>query len=302
MYPDWPKSTADLVPLPYCNGPKLKPFPFQGPQRIKFLGYLGEGSHAHVFKTETISGSVVKISGKAETTFYNYTEAFNSECRTFGSLQEAGYEELAIECFSYLLLYDESIRDMCSIFPGKNGRAPPIRGIVKEFGSTLKDMREKDLSIIGLDIADRQLINGKLSDLSIAITTPHSVTTPDLNPDLTWELTRAMESELFRIAKEDYHDIDAMLCSFSDANYSPSNRNKILRDLPPRQRVCRKATESGHGKPRAGISKTRIQLKAKPSWWYCGCNNEMSAQLKNPGYGYSLMWELKALPKNENGS
>ncbi|KAI0545067.1 kinetochore Sim4 complex subunit FTA2-domain-containing protein [Xylaria curta] len=393
MYPDWPKSTADLVPLPYCDGPKLKPFPFQGPQRIKFLDYLGEGSHAHVFKTE-INGNIYALKlfrfcrediwgppinakrddRKAMATFYNYTEPFNSECRAFGRLQEAGYEELAIKCFGYLLLDEEyerammnqfgsrsisfwdidntgdSDEDMRSIFSGKNGRAPPIRGIVKEFGPTIKDMQEKDvkrihqniislhqLGITGLDIADRQLINGKLSDLSTAITTPHFVTTPDLNPDLTPESTCAMELELFRIAKEDYHDIDAMVRlwndehrkgerpiqfrSFSDANYSPSNCNKRLRDLSSRRRVYtyvdprrydwrassiglgqglqseqksgRKATESGHGKPRVGVSKT-IQLKTKPSWWYYDCNDKTAARLKNPGYSYSLVWELKA--------
>jgi hypothetical protein len=50
MYPDWPDSAADLIPLPRCDGPKLKPFAFQCPQKMEFLDYLGEGSHAHVFK------------------------------------------------------------------------------------------------------------------------------------------------------------------------------------------------------------------------------------------------------------
>lgn len=40
MYPDWPESADDLVPLPTCDGPKLKPFDFQGPQKIEFLEYL----------------------------------------------------------------------------------------------------------------------------------------------------------------------------------------------------------------------------------------------------------------------
>jgi hypothetical protein len=54
MYPDWPQSDADLVPLPLCNGPKLKPFDFQGPQKMEFLGHLGEGMHAHVFKVKIL--------------------------------------------------------------------------------------------------------------------------------------------------------------------------------------------------------------------------------------------------------
>jgi hypothetical protein len=51
MYPRWPDSPADLVPLPLCDGPKLPPFDFgDGPQDIEFLDYLGQGLHAHVFK------------------------------------------------------------------------------------------------------------------------------------------------------------------------------------------------------------------------------------------------------------
>lgn len=56
MYPDWPRSDADLVPLPKCEGPKLKAFDFRGRQRIGFLELLGEGSHGVVFK--------VRIRGK----------------------------------------------------------------------------------------------------------------------------------------------------------------------------------------------------------------------------------------------
>ncbi|MBE3043291.1 hypothetical protein IMZ48_12115 [Candidatus Bathyarchaeota archaeon] len=52
MYPDLPESPADLVPLPLCDGPKLKPFDFHGPQKIKFLEYIGEGGHSHVYKIE----------------------------------------------------------------------------------------------------------------------------------------------------------------------------------------------------------------------------------------------------------
>lgn len=54
MYPDWPKSDADMVPLPECPGPKLQPFDFQGPQKIEFLEILGEGSHAIVAKVRIL--------------------------------------------------------------------------------------------------------------------------------------------------------------------------------------------------------------------------------------------------------
>jgi len=52
MYPDWPRSVEDLVPLPQCEGPRLPAFDFKGPQEIKFLDYLGEGAHSHVFKVD----------------------------------------------------------------------------------------------------------------------------------------------------------------------------------------------------------------------------------------------------------
>jgi Kinetochore Sim4 complex subunit FTA2 len=55
MYPDWPESASDLVPLPQCDGPKLKPFDFKGPQKIGFLDHVGEGLHAHVFKVEILA-------------------------------------------------------------------------------------------------------------------------------------------------------------------------------------------------------------------------------------------------------
>jgi hypothetical protein len=54
MYPDWPESDADLVPLPQCEGPKLKAFDFHGQQKINFLEYLGEGLHGFVFKVKIL--------------------------------------------------------------------------------------------------------------------------------------------------------------------------------------------------------------------------------------------------------
>jgi hypothetical protein len=54
MYPDWPSSLADLVPLPLRDGPKLKPFDFNGPQQIEFLEYLGQGSHSDVLKVKIL--------------------------------------------------------------------------------------------------------------------------------------------------------------------------------------------------------------------------------------------------------
>ena len=86
--------------------------------------------------------------------FYDYAEPFGCECRAFGRLHEAGHEELAVGCFGYVLLdedhesalhsrfadidFNGNIElpggsDMRSRFLGRDGRAPPIRGVVKEF-------------------------------------------------------------------------------------------------------------------------------------------------------------------------
>ncbi|EFY84239.1 hypothetical protein MAC_09717 [Metarhizium acridum CQMa 102] len=267
MHPDWPESFDDLVPLPQCPGPKLKPFDFLGPQKIDFLEYLGQGLHSFVFKVE-ILGNIYALKlfrfdyvrewiGPAETfdqsdttalnTIYNYAEPFNCECRSFGRLQEAGYEELSVKCFGYLLLdeehertmmekfsdnelefngnvYDAGYDDIRASYAGKSGRPPPIRGILKEFGSEAKNLKTKDmrkvlrdvkrfhqLGIINLDVADRQLINGKLCDFSTAITVPHFITTPELNPHLPPIALPALAYETFLITINDYWTFDDMV-------------------------------------------------------------------------------------------
>jgi hypothetical protein len=180
---------------------------------------------------------------------YNYAEPFSCECRAFGRLQEAGWEDLAVRCFGYLLLDEEherammnqfsgsrlrldfngngdapGLEDMRSRFLGKDGRAPPIRGIVKEFGHGDEDLRTRDarrilrdiirlqqLGIINVDVAHRQLIGGKLCDFSSTITAPHFLTTPELNPCLTPEWISAMEFETLEFSMGDYWYFDEMV-------------------------------------------------------------------------------------------
>ncbi|KAI1380575.1 kinetochore Sim4 complex subunit FTA2-domain-containing protein [Hypoxylon crocopeplum] len=272
MYPDWPKSAADLVPLPRCDGPKLKPFTFRRSQKIEFLEYIGEGSHAHVFKVR-IQEKIYALklfrfvydddwTGPARRTndiqvmsaFYNYSEPFSCECRAYGRLQDAGHEGLAIRCFGYLLLDEEhertmmdqfrdlelefnrnmddpGLENMRSRFPGKDGRDPPIRGIVKEFGQCDEDLtkrlaktllgdiiRLQELAIINMDVAHRQVINGKLSDFSTAITIPHFLTSPELNPNLNSDQISAMEFETFQLSSKDYWSFDEMVIIWNDEN------------------------------------------------------------------------------------
>ncbi|KAG5952846.1 hypothetical protein E4U53_007778 [Claviceps sorghi] len=274
MYPDWPQSPADLVPLPQCDGPKLKPFPFQGPQSIQFLDYIGGGLHAHVFKV-MILGQIYALKlfrfafgidwdvptfqasddREAMNTFYNYSEPFNCECRAYGRLQEAGHDELAVQCFGYILLDEKHEQimmdqfshldelefdgdaqtgagyDLRSFFLCKDGRVPPIRGIVKEFGQSPEELdtfRTQDarkilrdiiqlhqLGIINIDVAIRQIINGKICDFSTAVTVPHFMTTTELNPRLTPEWISAMEFEVFQFTICDLWEFDDMVFSWN---------------------------------------------------------------------------------------
>ncbi|KAI5925861.1 kinetochore Sim4 complex subunit FTA2-domain-containing protein [Camillea tinctor] len=136
MYPDWPECAADLVPLPQWLGPKLGPFDFQGPQKIEFLEFLGEGLHAMVFKVRILgqvyalkvfrwmydyywlgSGDFInRENPEGLSAVYNCSDPFNNECRAFGRLQEAGCEELAVRCFGYVLLDEEHERAMMTKF------------------------------------------------------------------------------------------------------------------------------------------------------------------------------------------
>ncbi|KAI8666918.1 hypothetical protein NCS56_00826700 [Fusarium sp. Ph1] len=280
MYPDWPESASDLVPLPHCDGPKLEPFDFQIPQKMGFLEYIGEGAHAHVFKVR-ILGQIyaLKLASalEAATARYqltlvdafaslaNYAEPFNSQCRAYGRLREADCEHLANRCFGYLLLEEANERammnqfkdhrmkfngnilflegmDMRGRFPGKDGRPPPIRGIVKEFGqpekelsmrtlrSILKDVIQmQQLGIIRLDVADRQFINGKMADFITAITFPHFITSPELNPHLTPEMVSAMELETLLFSRKDYQEFDQMMGMW---NYENPSHQRSFFSLP----------------------------------------------------------------------
>ncbi|KAK4145150.1 uncharacterized protein C8A04DRAFT_36070 [Dichotomopilus funicola] len=241
MYPDWPRSREDLVPLPQCDGPKLNPFKFDGNPSIEFLDYLGEGLHAHVFKVRMdnqiyalklfrflyddawmgppdYESTADPEDRELMSAFYDYSEPFNCECRAFGRLQEAGHEDLSIQAPGRM--------EMRSRFLGRDGRVPPIRGIVKEFGHAPEeedvqpaDFRKilhdiplfQQLGIFYLDVAARQIVSGKFSDLSTAITVPHFVITPELNPQLTPDMREALETETFRLTLDDYRTFDEVV-------------------------------------------------------------------------------------------
>lgn len=148
MYPAHPKTAADLVPLPLCDGPKLPPFQFpDSKQEIIFLEYIGQGAHSHVFKIEIQkqvyalklfrftyphdwigyrgpddeddNGEYLDAPGLC--TAYHYMEPFNCECRAYGRLQDSGYaDDMAIKCLGYVLLDEETERAMMEQFDAED--------------------------------------------------------------------------------------------------------------------------------------------------------------------------------------
>lgn len=308
---------------------------------------------------------------EALSAMYNYSEPFSCECRAFGRLQETGYEELAVRCFGYLLLDEEHEQAMMNQFShlqltwngnleaadrvdqrsnylGRDGRPPPIRGIVKELGysnekletlrtrdarRTLRDIvRFQQLGIFGLDVASRQLIGGKVCDMSAAFTIAHFMTTPELNPQLTPEWISPMEFETSQFAMDDYWMFDDMVLAWNDEHRSKirchafpnqfGRRTKYnLRSMSSQKRVysfvdprlykwktsasCsvnratqplarKKKQEKKTRKSTGAISKTRLRLDPKPPRWYLDCTEEVAEDLRySTGVGSSIEWYFK---------
>ncbi|KAK7424851.1 hypothetical protein QQZ08_008481 [Neonectria magnoliae] len=129
-------------------------------------------------------------------------------------------------------------------FLGKDGRPPPLRGIVKEFGEVEARLRESDamamfnnmvdmhqLGIFRLDIEHHQFVNNKLSDLSQAITFPHFATNPEWNPHLTPEQIAAMEYDVFRWTLGDYVRMDYTIQIWNEAHKRQKDKVRF-RALP----------------------------------------------------------------------
>ncbi|KAF4971198.1 hypothetical protein FSARC_1920 [Fusarium sarcochroum] len=287
---------------------------------------------------------------------YEYAEPFNCECRAFGRLQEAGHEELATKCFGYILLDDEhedimmkqfshlkldfngdgddpGYFDMRSRFLGKHGRLPPIRGIVKEFGQADQDLQNRgakrilkdimhiqQLGIVNMDVAHRQIISGKVSDFSTAVTVPHFITNPELNPHLTPEWVSTMEMETFILSYKDYRDFDMMVDEWNDEHEKKVTVEALpggfdcstkhhLRNTPSRERVYSyvdprsyKQYISGTGhqkrvkdkeKHRAGVVKSqRRRLAMKPPLWFSNCDAPTAEKLKRLRcLEYCIIWQ-----------
>ncbi|KAI6082226.1 hypothetical protein F4821DRAFT_264103 [Hypoxylon rubiginosum] len=147
---------------------------------------------------------------------------------------------------------DPGLRNMRSRFPGKDGRDPPIRGIIKEFGQGHEDLaeplarklfkglltdivRSQELGIIYIDVAFRQIISSRFSDFSTAITIPHFLTSPELNPNLNPDQISGMEFETFQLISSDYWSFDDMVHAWNWEN----NGNLADWGVSRRQRLSR---------------------------------------------------------------
>lgn len=299
----------------------------------------------------SISRGIGPHDREALSAFYDYAEPFNCECRAFGRLQEAGHEELAVRCFGYVLLDEALERTMFSQFPdidfdgtidnngddlwrtrfrGRDGRVPPLRGILKEYGLTPneEDLQVADfkkmlddtgrlhqLGILSLDIATRQFISGRLTDFSRAITTPHFFTTPELNPHLTPAMQEMLEVITFRSTRSDYISFDWMLNywneeyadekgaitlrAFPNEKSAAPLKSYQLRNVAARKRAVAPVDPRRYNwkwRAKAGIKRRRRQLHAKPPKWYfdCGDDEDLAKDLnaKHP-YQPQMEWIYK---------
>lgn len=405
MYPTHATTAADLVPLPLCDGPKLQPFEFWDAP-ITFLEYLGEGLHSHVFKIDVCGKAYAlklfrfayPISWYGLThhpevgdnrqgsldlavvrTAYDYLEPFNCECRAFGRLQESGHDDLAIDCYGYLLLSQANERammdkfrkefgcdlrfdgdedgcygvgeDIRSRFKDADGKEPPLRGIVKAFGRgeeeylttplarrMLRDTtRLHQLGIVWLDLDSRQYIDGKTCDFSTAVTSPHPLLTPELNPRLTPSQLRTINEVAFNNCIMDYIQLDRCVAHWNRTgarqNGKPqvpvyafplSNRHvptmrpkynlrkgrRLYTFVDPRTYdwkassagVRGRGLQSGQGIMKGRLSKARRRLVANPPKWYYEGNGSDWTAFYMGGYGSPYLTTSALYWSEDNGA
>lgn len=142
-------------------------------------------------------------------------------------------------------------------FLGKSGKPPPLRCIVKAFGQGVSESGEdsfgqgmarqllrdiiklQKLGIMQLDVGSRQMIDGRISDFSTAITMPHFITSPELNPHLTPAMIDAMKKSTFEHCMNDYLDFDSEVFE-SNLDYEEQKKDRISIQAYPGGRGCPK--------------------------------------------------------------
>jgi hypothetical protein len=208
---------------------------------------------------------------------------------------------------------DPNLRDMRSRFLCSDGSLPPLRGIVKEFGQSEEDLDNKSakrllrdikhiqqLGITALDIAYRQIISGKLSDFSTAVTVPHFVSNPEWNPHLTPDWKSDLELELFTLCYMDYRSFDLIVHDWNEEHKDEKKKQvkvrallegwpperRRLRNTPARERLYTYVDPRNYKKylpvtdKRGRIVKRKGALRRKPSLWYIECEAAPARRLK----------------------
>ncbi|CAK7211959.1 hypothetical protein SCUCBS95973_001300 [Sporothrix curviconia] len=151
-----------------------------------------------------------------------YGDPFYNECRAFGSLQESGHADMAIECFGYVLIDEEHERAMVSSKP------PPLRAIVKALGTANDGKQNLPRATAGRILEDI-FIDWKLFDFSISVTTPHFLTHAALrSATLSPAAKSAVDTELFLASIADYCEFETMQCA---SNKPPLQKQKLRRYL-----------------------------------------------------------------------
>ncbi|KAH7150216.1 kinetochore Sim4 complex subunit FTA2-domain-containing protein [Dactylonectria estremocensis] len=214
----------------------------------------------------------------------------------------------------------------------KSGKPPPIRGILKEFGQGNEDLRKRNarkilqdvikmqqLGMVQLDVAHRQLINGKHADFSSTITTPHYRLNLELNIKLTPQLRVALEFEAFQLSISDYWEFDDMIYEWNDEHEDPKDHLFVyafsrkwgsrgeprynLRSTPERDRVYTYvdprtynwkyyvAKQRPPGEIQGG-EKPRQKLDAKPpKWWLFDTRSAVAAKMRrSTQWSTSIHW------------
>lgn len=211
-----------------------------------------------------------------------------------------------------------------------------MRAIVKDFGTVNEPLtagtarnllrnivKIQQLGVIHLDMAHRQLVNGKIADFSTALTTPHYMVNPELNPNLTPEWKAAVEFETFQFSIADYQAFDNMIDTWNDEHgdkvlvwafpnprggptYRKPQSRYNLRGTQVRQRVCSLVdprrydwktdprTGGRHGAKKGVKYKRQKRLLTKPPKWVYYCDYERAAEIKsNDSWSTTLEWEFR---------
>ena len=205
-------------------------------------------------------------------------------------------------------------------FRGKSGRPPPIRGILKKLGIQRLNLHDREfrsmrrivmalhqLGIMRLDVAARQFIDGKMADFSIAVTTPHYLTSPELNGELTERWVTALERETFLVASADFREFDRMVHLWNKhdlltgevaievrgfAKHGYALRSSARRAAPYTYVDPRRYDWKKRGGVKARKTRARI-VRIPAAWYYSGEDDEVGGLWKQPQYNHHIGWTVR---------